>query len=156
MSLLRWTGLALGWFALAAAVPPNPNVSLTTRALTILESNGHIISTATLCPGFAFDQFGGTGPRFSPDQHWILVDVLGPYAPGNVGRNHALIHVTSGRLVTSTNFEHYLGVPATLETLAWASGERETLRYHDGKTATLRDPPLRELPEQACAPPTPR
>ena len=152
---LRSTGLAIGWFALAAAVPPNPNVTLTSTAITVLQSDGHIISTATLCPGYQFDQFGRTGPRFSPDQHWILVDVLGPFAPGNVERNHVLVHVTTGRLVTSPNFQRYLGVPATSQTLAWASGERETLRYEDGKTATLRDPP-RELPAQTCAPPTPR
>ena len=154
LSLLRRTSLAASALALLAAVPPNPNVTLTSRALTVLETDGHIVSTATLCPGFEFSQFGRTGPQFSPDQHWILVDVLGPYEPGNVGRNHALIHVATGRLVTSANFQKYLGVPATLETLAWASGERETLRYHDGKTASLREPP-RNLPEQRCAPATP-
>ena len=147
-------GLVLSAVALLGALPPNPNVTLTSRALTVLETDGHIISTATLCPGFEFSQFGPTGPQFSPDQHWILVDVLGPYQPGNVGRNHVLIHVATGRIVTSANFQTYLGVPATLETLAWASGERQTLRYHDGKTAALREP-SRDLPEQRCAPAAP-
>jgi len=124
-------------------------VSVTDRAL-LLDSGGMIVSTALLCPGYTFDGFGNGGPRLSPDQHWVLVDVRGPYEPGNVPRTHALVNVRTGALVISSAFAATVGVPNTSDALAWASGERSTLRYADGRTAALRDPPLRPLPVQRC------
>ncbi len=135
-------------------MPPNPNLTLTDTALSIVDRAGRIVSTATLCPGYQFAQLGIPGPKLSPDQHWILIDVLGPYQPGNVARNHAIVDVRDGRLITAPDFPRYLGVPATLQSLEWASGERATLRYHDGKTAALHDPPLVPFPERPCTLPT--
>ncbi len=112
------------------------------------------MSTATICPGYEFVAVGAGGPHLSPDLHWILVDVRGPFTPGNVPLTHALAHVATGAVVLSPDFPRYFGVPATRDRLAWASGERATLRYNDGKTATVKDPPLRPLPVTRCAPPT--
>lgn len=125
-------------------------MSVTDRAL-LLVSGGNIVSTALVCPGYTFDGFGNGGPRFSPDQHWVLVDVLGPYAPGNVARTHALVNVRSGRLVFAPEFARILGVPNLSDALSWASGERATLRYADGKTFALHDPPRVALPLERCA-----
>ncbi len=136
-------------------MPSNPALSLTSDSVTVLDVGGHIVSTATLCPGYEFSQLGMTGPKVSPDRHWILIDVLGPYEPGNVGRNHALIQIATGRFIISPNFKTYVAVPGTLQPLSWASGERAALRYADGSTAVVRDPPLRPIPAQECAPPTP-
>jgi hypothetical protein len=60
--------------------------------------------------------------------------------------------VASGRIVLSSDFPRYLGVPASLDPVAWASGAREVLRYKDGSTATLKEPPLQALPATRCAP----
>ncbi len=144
--------LATAWLALAAApLPPNPNLTLTNTALSVIDNSGHIISTATLCPGFEFAQLGAAGPKLSPDQHWVLVDVLGPFEPGNVQRNHAIVDVRNGRFVVSSDFKKFLGVPGTLLPLGWASGLRATLRYADGTTASLHDPPLQGFPQAPCA-----
>jgi hypothetical protein len=80
----------------------------------------------------------------------VLVDVLGPFEPGNVLRDHAVIDVRSGRFVVSRDFKKYLGVPGTLLPVAWASGLRATLRYQDGTTANLHDPPLQDFPQAPC------
>jgi hypothetical protein len=144
--------LAFAWLTLGAApLPPNPNLSLTNSAISVIDRTGHIISTATLCPGYEFVQLGVAGPKFSPDQHWVLVDVLGPFEPGNVARNHAIVDVHSGRFVVSADFPHFLGVPSTSLPVSWASGELATLRYSDGKTASLRDPALHAFPNLRCA-----
>ncbi len=142
--------------ALGASLPSNPALSLTSDSITVLDAGGRIVSTATVCPGFTFSQLGKTGPKVSPDRHWILVDVLGPYEPGNVGRNHALIQIATGRFVTSPDFKTYIGVPATLQPLEWASGQRATLRYANGTTAAVHDPPPHPLPGQRCPVATPR
>lgn len=143
--------LALAWLAFGAApLPPNPNLTLTNTALSIIDITGHIISTATLCPGFEFVQLGAAGPKLSPNQHFVLVDVLGPFAPGNVQRNHAIVDVRSGHYVVSAEFPKYLGIPATMLPVSWASGEFATLRYQDGKTANLHDPPLWRFPATTC------
>ena len=146
----------MAWLALAAApLPPNPALTLTNTALSVVDGTGHIISTATLCTGFEFVQLGVAGPKLSPDQHWVLVDVLGPFEPGNVQRNHAIVDVRSGRFVVSSDFKKYLGVPGTLLPIAWASGQRATLRYEDGALATLHDPPLQGFPQTPCRAPGP-
>jgi hypothetical protein len=81
----------------------------------------------------------------------VLVDVLGPFEPGNVARTHALIDVRTGGLVLAPNFPAYVDVPSTLGGLSWASGERATLRYaQEGRSADLHDPPLRPLPITTC------
>ncbi len=143
----------MAWLVLGAApLSPNPNLTLTNTALSVIDHSGRIVSTATLCPGFEFAQLGAPGPKLSPDQHWVLVDVLGPFEPGNVQRNHAIIDVRDGHFIVSTDFSKYLGVPGSLQPLAWASGERATLRYQDGKEATLRDPSLLPFPRSPCLP----
>lgn len=146
---LALTGLALG--CLGAVAPPSVHASLTDRAI-VVDDRGRIVSTATICPGFQFDSLGVGGPAFSPDRHWLLVDIRGPFEPGNVPRNHALVEVASGRIVLSSDFPRYLGVPASMDAVAWASGAREMLRYKDGSTATLTEPPLQPLPATHCAP----
>ncbi len=148
-------GLLLVPLAAAAALPSDPGISLTNNSLTVLEASGRIVSTATVCPGYTFSQLGTTGPKLSPNRHWILVDVLGPYEPGNVGRNHALVQVATGRTVISPNFKAYLGVPGTLQPLSWVSGERAMLRYTDGTTAVVHDPPRHPIPREQCGPRTP-
>ncbi|GAC1547486.1 MAG: hypothetical protein NVS3B16_19500 [Vulcanimicrobiaceae bacterium] len=133
-----------------APLPPNIRVSLTDRALT-LASDGDVISTALVCPNFAFDTFGNGGPRLSPDQHWVLVDIRGPFTPGNVPRNHALVNVRTGDVIASPDFPALLDIPAAVDGVAWASGERSTLRYTNGKTVALHDPPRRRIPKIHCA-----
>ena len=130
-------------------MPRDIRASVTDRAI-VLASDAAIVSTATLCPGYTFVSFGVGGPTFSPDQHWLLVDVLGPYTPGNVARTHALVDVRTGRLVFATEFARLLGIPDAPDALSWASGERETLRYGDGHTRALVEPPKRPLPERRC------
>lgn len=153
MNSLRALALGTIWATAGATfVPPNVHLSPTDASITI-DTNGRVISTAELCPGFAFVQFGAAGPKLSPDQHWVLVDVLGPFAPGNVQRTHALVAVLSGRIVTGPDFPGYVGVPNSRDPVMWASGRRAALRYADGSTATVHDPPLRPLPERRCAPP---
>lgn len=152
-ALFRTLAFLVVPLASAALLPSNPGISLTNNSLTVLDPSGHIVSTATVCAGYTFSQLGTTGPKLSPDRHWILVDILGPYEPGNVGRNHALVQVATGKTVTSPNFKAYLGVPGTLQPLSWVSGEREALRYADGTTAPLHDPPRRPIPYEPCAPP---
>jgi hypothetical protein len=132
---------------LATFVPSDVHVSTSENALSF-SSGGRTLSTATLCPGYEFDQFGLTGPTFSPDLHWVLVDVLGPFEPGNVARNHALIEVATGAIVPSSEFPK-LGVRTTLTPIAWASGRRQTLHYDSGADATVRDP-ARPLPRPVC------
>jgi len=117
----------------------------------LLDSHGAVVSTALVCPGYTFDSFGNGGPRLSPDQHWVLVDVRGPLSPGNVVRTHALINVRTGGLIFATAFPSLLRVPSTNDGLTWASGERSTLRYADGKTYALVDPPRVPLPVERCA-----
>ena len=134
----------------ATLLPPDLHVSVTSDSL-LVDSDGRVISTARVCPGYQFVTFGASGPKFSPNQHWILVDVRGPFTPGNVERNRALVHVASGALIASPDFPKYAGVPSTLDALAWASGERATLRYANGKTARVAEPPLHPFPAQRCA-----
>ncbi|GAC1444343.1 MAG: hypothetical protein NVS3B17_21020 [Vulcanimicrobiaceae bacterium] len=124
-------------------------MSVTDRAL-LFDSGGTIVSTAVLCPGYAFVQYGSGGPRFAPDQHWVLVDILGPYAPGNVIRTHVLVDVRTGTLVRATAFRRVLGLPDAPDSLAWASGERQTLRYPDGATHDVSDA-RGTLPREPCA-----
>lgn len=125
-------------------------LSLTERAL-MLVSRGAIVSTAAICPGFTFVGFGNGGPHLSPDQHWVLVDILGPYAPGNVPRTAALVYVRSGAVVRSPDFPSTLGIPNATAGVSWVSGERATLRYANGKTAGVHDPPFRPLPVERCS-----
>ncbi len=152
--------VAFAWVAAGALglapLPPDPKLTLTNQSLTILTNDGRIISSAIVCPGYQFDQLGVAGPRLSPDQHWVLVDILGPFAPGNVVRNHAIVQVRTGRYVISPQFKRYLGAPVTLRPLHWASGRLATLGYEDGTSADLHDPPRVPFPAVACAPPTPR
>jgi hypothetical protein len=130
-------------------LPANLRVSATPRSLTV-DHNGTVLSTALVCAGYAFDRFGKTGPTFSPNQHWILIDVLGPYAPGNVPRTHALVQVATGAIVLAPDFPVYLGIPATIEAPAWASGRLATLTDAKGKTFAVPDPPLRAIPGERC------
>jgi hypothetical protein len=139
----------LGLGSCAANVPAGVHVSVTKEAVSF-DANGVVLSTAVLCPGFAFDQFGAYGPKLSPDNHWALVDVQGPFTPGNVPRTEALVRVVTGELVFAPNFPAYLGVPATLVPISWASGQRATLVYPGGKSATIADPPLRPIPAPHC------
>jgi hypothetical protein len=152
-SLRRWFALSITWLCCAASVPANLHLSVTDRSLTF-DHNGAVLSTAVICPGFTFDRFGITGPRLSPDNHWVLIDVIGPYTPGNVPRTHALVEVETGALVLAPNFPTYLGVPTALEPLAWASGRRATLAYQNGKFATIHEPLAKRIPALACAPGT--
>ena len=140
--------LALG--SLGAFVPSNVRIATSDRMLRF-SSDDKTISTAILCPGYQFDQFGVTGPTFSPDLHWVLVDILGPFEPGNVARNHALVEVTTGAIVRSPEFPEYLGVPSTADPLAWASGERQTLHYAKGSDGAVKVPPLRPIPLSPCS-----
>ena len=150
MTWSRRVAVALAWTVLGAAfVPSDAHLSITDRAITV-DSAGRVLSTATLCPGFAFDAIGNGGPHFSPDLHWVLVDIRGPFTPGNVPRNHALVDVATGGIATSGMFATYLGVPSTLRPLGWVSGERATLRYADGTTHAVHDPPLRPMPAAPC------
>jgi hypothetical protein len=126
-------------------------VSVDTPQRITLAVAGSVLSSATLCPEYAFDTLGSGGPTVSPDLHWILVDVRGPFEPANVPVTHAIIEVTTGAIVTAPDFPKYLGVPATRDPLAWASGERATLRYKGDKLATIHDPPLHPLPPFDCA-----
>lgn len=132
-------------------MPPAITVSVTDRSLT-LASDGAIVSTAVICPGYAFDSFGSGGPHFSPDQHWILVDIRGPFAPGSVPRNHALVNVRTGTVVASPDFPTMLEIPSAPDGVNWESGERSTLRYANGKTAALRDPMRKSVAKLVCAP----
>ena len=153
-STCRVLGAAAVWLCCTAVtVPSNLHMTESNGALTFSSGNG-VLSTATVCPGYRFDQLDAGGPTFSPDFHWVLVDVLGPFEPGDVPRNHALIYVPSGRMILAPQFPYYAGVPSTTETISWASGQRATLRYANGKSATVHDPPLHPLPAQRCAPPT--
>jgi len=140
----------------ALAVPSDVRIAESQRTLSFT-SGGTLISTVTLCPGAVFQQIGTGGPTFSPDLHWVLVDVVGPFEPGNVPRSHAIVDVRTGGIVLAPAFPAYLGVPFTLGGLAWASGQRATLRYADnGRSARLHDPPLRPLPRylaRGCANP---
>ena len=133
---------------LGASLPPNIRISATDRSL-VFDSNGTIVSTALLCPGYAFEAFGTGGPRLSPDQHWALVDVRGPYEPGNVARNHVLAYVRTGVVIFGSDFPTAVGVPRPADRIDWSSGERATLRYKDGKTYRLVDPP-RDSKRGAC------
>ena len=135
----------------AASVPVDVHLSVTDRSITFVH-DGTVVSTAIVCPGYAFDEFGTAGPRFSPDNHWVLIDVKGPFTPGNVQRTQALVQVTTGAIVLAPNFPTYLGVPTTLLPIAWASGQRATLAYPNGKSATIVDPPLHPIPSQRCIP----
>jgi hypothetical protein len=135
--------------ALGAFIPSNVRISTSDSELEF-SSDGKTIATATLCPGYKFDQFGVTGPTFSPDLHWVLVDVLGPFEPGNVARNHALVEVATGAIVPSSAFPEYLGVRSTPDALQWRSGERQTLHYQSGADATVPEPTLRPVPRPSC------
>jgi hypothetical protein len=130
-------------------LPPNIRISATDRSL-VFDSNGTIVSTALLCPGYTFDAFGSGGPRLSPDQHWVLVDVRGPYEPGNVARAYVLAYVRSGVVVFGNEFPTAVGAPSPADRIDWSSGERATLRYKDGRTYRLVDPP-REVKREACS-----
>ncbi len=134
-----------------ASVPADIRVSVTESTISFAH-DGTVLSTAVVCPGLTFDGFGASGPKLSPDNHWALVDVLGPYTPGNVPRTHALVEVTTGAIVLAPNFPAYLGIPSSLEPLAWASGQRATVAYPNGKSATLHDPPLHAIPTERCTP----
>jgi hypothetical protein len=124
-------------------------MSTSDRALTFSSGN-RILSTASVCRGYNFDQLGIGGPKFSPDFHFVLVDVLGPFEPGDVPRNHALISVATGGIILAPSFPHYAGVPMTLDPLSWASGQRATLRYASGKTAAVHE--LHPFPVARCTP----
>ncbi len=151
----NWAAL-LAWLACTGQfVPAGARVSIDTPQRISVGVAGAEFSSTTLCPNYAFDTLGAGGPTLSPDLHWILVDVKGPFEPADVRVRHALIQVTTGALVTSPDFPAYLGVPSTSDPLAWASGERATLRYKNEKLATVRDPPLRRLPALDCAQPLP-
>ncbi|MBD5633990.1 MAG: hypothetical protein IAI49_05870 [Candidatus Eremiobacteraeota bacterium] len=147
----RGLALCVLWIGCCAAnVPANVRVSVTDGSLSF-DHNGTILSTAVICPGLRFDRFGVSGPQLSPDNHWLLVDVIGPFSPGNVPRTHALVQVATGAVVLAPNFPTYLGVPTSLQPIAWASGQRATLAYPNGKSATLREPPLRPIPAERCS-----
>ena len=76
-------------------------------------------------------------------------------SPAKIARS-GIVQATGG-IVLAPGFPAYLGVPFTLGGLAWASGQRATLRYADnGRSARLHDPPLRPLPRylaRGCANP---
>lgn len=131
-------------------LPPDLVVTLTNDSMTVLDANGRILSTALACPGYEFAQFGASGPKFSPDQHWILVDILGPLDPGNVGRNHAIVDVRTGGYVVGSDFPRALGVAATTKPVSWASGRFAALRYDDGTVSAPIDPGGRRLPVRRC------
>ncbi len=154
-SLRRVTAL-VAWFACTAEfVPAGVRIAVDAPQRITIAVAGSVLSTATVCPNYEFDTLGVGGPTLSPDLHWILIDVRGPFEPADVPVTHALIQVTTGALVTAPDFPAYVGVPSTRGALAWASGERATLRYGDGKLATVKDPPLRALPALDCSRPLP-
>jgi hypothetical protein len=152
---MRAAGMLVLWWLAAAGmafgfVPSNVRLEETAHTLTFT-SDGNVLSSATLCPAFAFDTLGVGEPTFSPDLHWVLVDVLGPFEPGNVARTHALIDVRTGGLILGPDFPAYVGVKTTSGSVSWASGELATLRdQSNGHTADLRDPPVRPLPIVTC------
>jgi len=137
----------------ASFIPSDARIAVQTERSFSVEGDGVTLSTTTICPGYAFVQIGPGGPQLSPDLHWVLVDVLGPFEPGNVARTHAIVHVSDGTIVLAPNFPEYLGVPTSLLPLAWASGERAVLRYNDGKTEPVRDPPIKAIPALRCMTP---
>jgi len=134
--------------SLGASLPPNIRISATDRSI-VFDSNGTIVSTALLCPGYTFDAFGSGGPRLSPDQHWVLVDVRGPYEPGNVARTYVLAYVRTGVVIFGNEFPTAVGAPSPADRIDWSSGERATLRYKDGRKYRLVDPP-RGTKREAC------
>jgi len=142
---------AIGLCCTGAQIPSNVRMLTSDRVLTFT-TDGRTISAATLCPGYQFDQLGTGGPVFSPDRHWVLVDVLGQFTPGNVARNHALVSVATGGLVLAPDFPRYAGIPMTLDPLTWASGQRATLRYKNGQAKPVRDPPPLPYPLASCPP----
>jgi len=143
--------LALVWICCSAAyVPADTRVATLTPHEMVILGDGRVLSTMTLCPSFAFATLGPGSPRLSPDRHYLLVDILGPFEPADVGRTHAIVDVLSGGVVLSQLFPEYFGVPGSLEPLAWASGERAVLRYQNGTTARLHEPPLKALPRNPC------
>jgi hypothetical protein len=147
---------ALAWLTCTAQfVPSDVRLSIDSPRRITVAAAGAIISSATLCPNYEFATLGAGGPTLSPDLHWILVDVKGPYEPASVPVTHALIWVTTGAIVMSPDFPAYVGVPNTLDPIAWASGLRSTLRYKNETLEPLRDPPPRSLPALDCnhAPP---
>ena len=150
-TLVRCCMAALLPFGTFGAFIPSDIRIATSDSQLRFSSGGRTIATATLCPGYKFDQFGVTGPTYSPDLHWVLVDVLGPFLPGNVARNHALIEVATGGIVPSAEFPEYLGVRSTSDTLAWASGQRQNLHYAAGPDATVLEPPLHRIPAPVCS-----
>jgi hypothetical protein len=144
------------WLACTAQfVPSGVRLSLDTPQRITVVVAGAVLSHASLCSNYQFQTLGPGGPTLSPDLHWILVDVKGPYEPGNVPVTHALIQVTTGALVTSPDFPVYAGVPSTRDALAWASGLRSTLRYKNETLAPLKDPPPRPFPPFDCGRPLP-
>lgn len=151
ITVARLAACALAWSCCGAAVAPsNVRISAISDHSLTFSSGDKVISTATLCPAYNFDQFGAGGPTFSPDFHFVLVDVLGPFTPGNVPRNRALITVATGGIVLAPDFPSYAGVPLTLDKLSWASGQRATLRYSNGHTATVHEPPPHPFPLAHC------
>jgi hypothetical protein len=147
---------ALAWLVCTAEfVPSDIRLSIDSPRRITVAAAGSVISSANLCPNYEFATLGAGGPTLSPDLHWILVDVKGPFEPASVPVTHALIQVTTGAIVMSPDFPAYVGVPSTLDPIAWASGLRATLRYKDETLKPLRDPPARRLPQLDCnrAPP---
>jgi hypothetical protein len=143
---------ALAWLCCGATwVPSDARIGFVQdRTLTVVSGTA-LLATATLCPGFAFDPLGVGGPRLSPSLHFVLVDVLGPFAPGDVRRTSAIVDVATGAVVLAPDFPQYFGVPSSALPLQWVSGERAVLRYDDGKTAAVREPPLKPLPPPGCS-----
>ena len=135
----------------ASFIPSDARIALQSERSLSVAGDGVTLSTTTICPGYAFVQIGPGEPVLSPDLHWVLVDVLGPFEPGNVPRTHALVQVSDGAIVLAPNFPEYFGVPTSLQALAWASGERAVLRYSDGTTERIRDTPLKPIPTLHCA-----
>jgi len=146
----------LAWAACTAEfVPSDVRLSVDSPQRITVVAAGTVLSQANLCPTYQFDTLGPGGPTLSPDLHWILVDVKGPFEPGNVPVTHALIQVTTGALVTAPDFPTYAGVPSSRDPLAWASGLRSTLRYKNESLASLHDPPPRPFPAFDCGRPLP-
>lgn len=139
--------------AAAPPLPANLGVTSTNDSIVVVASDGRIISTTVACAGFRFAQFGEAGPKFSPDQHWILVDLLGPLEPGNVPRVHAIVDVRHGGFVIDRDFTRYLGIAASPKALSWASGRRAAIRYDDGSAAEIEQRRVRPFPAERCAPP---
>jgi len=142
----------LVWLACSAQfVPSDVRLSIDSPRRITVATAGSVISSVTLCPDYQFATLGAGEPTLSPDLHWILVDVKGPYEPASVPVTHALIQVTTGAIVTSPDFPAYAGVPSTLDPITWASGLRSTLRYKNETLAAVKDPPPRHFPPLACA-----